>query len=130
MLYLCDRRACEKCFPECHHTKDITHARNFQLAFDGETWVESSQALALLEVTTILNQRDMQKMRDRIDEQIPTGVVLLPIGIKPVIISNDGSEHPVKFYNYGDDLSFAKFKKLHPELSEEEIRERFWNNEF
>lgn len=31
ILYLCDRRACEKCnLIECRHTSDITHAKSFE----------------------------------------------------------------------------------------------------
>lgn len=26
IFYLCDRKACEKCHEECHHTSDIKHA--------------------------------------------------------------------------------------------------------
>lgn len=30
VLYLCDRRACEKCHSmDCSHTSDISHATNF-----------------------------------------------------------------------------------------------------
>lgn len=29
VLYVCDRRACHKCYPECHHTSDISHAVHF-----------------------------------------------------------------------------------------------------
>ena len=31
VLYICDRRACERCHPYCQHTRDITHAENFEL---------------------------------------------------------------------------------------------------
>lgn len=34
ILYKCDRRACEKCNPECEYTKDIRHARNYELQND------------------------------------------------------------------------------------------------
>lgn len=34
ILYKCDRRACDKCNPDCEHTKDIKHARNFELQND------------------------------------------------------------------------------------------------
>lgn len=30
ILYECDRRACSECNLECHHTTDITHAKNFE----------------------------------------------------------------------------------------------------
>lgn len=29
VLYLCDRRKCPNCGPECFHTTDITHAVNY-----------------------------------------------------------------------------------------------------
>ena len=28
VLYICDRKACENCSEECHHTSDIEHAVN------------------------------------------------------------------------------------------------------
>lgn len=34
VLYICDRRACNKCNPECMHTNDISHAKNFELLDD------------------------------------------------------------------------------------------------
>lgn len=30
VLYICDRRACERCRKECKHTRDVRHAANFQ----------------------------------------------------------------------------------------------------
>ncbi len=29
IYYVCDRKACANCSPECNHTSDITHAKNF-----------------------------------------------------------------------------------------------------
>lgn len=37
VLYLCDRRACDKCSPECFHTSDIRHAKHFALAMGHKT---------------------------------------------------------------------------------------------
>lgn len=32
ILYLCDRRACNSCgYPRCKHTRDIRHAKNFNV---------------------------------------------------------------------------------------------------
>ena len=31
VAYKCDRRACDKCVPECTHTTDIRHAENFEV---------------------------------------------------------------------------------------------------
>lgn len=37
--YICDRKFCEECDnPECHHTLDINHAKNFELIADNEYW--------------------------------------------------------------------------------------------
>lgn len=37
VLYLCDRRQCDVChYPTCKHTKDISHAINFEVAFYGK----------------------------------------------------------------------------------------------
>ncbi|MGN0180390.1 MAG: hypothetical protein ACI4DY_13285 [Monoglobaceae bacterium] len=35
LYYICDRRACETCRPECTHTSDIRHAENFELTPNG-----------------------------------------------------------------------------------------------
>lgn len=45
LLFLCDRKACAKCsYPQCKHTPDLKHARNFAPAsFSKKTdgvWVE------------------------------------------------------------------------------------------
>lgn len=34
ILYKCDRRACEKCDPECEYIKDIRHAKSYELKSD------------------------------------------------------------------------------------------------
>lgn len=34
VFYVCDRRACERCDPECIYTSDIRHAENFELKND------------------------------------------------------------------------------------------------
>ena len=36
VLFLCDRRACEKCNPDCTHTTDITHAADFATNMHGD----------------------------------------------------------------------------------------------
>ena len=38
VFYLCDRRACERCSPNCKHTTDIRHAANFRVKTDGSIW--------------------------------------------------------------------------------------------
>lgn len=35
ILYLCDRRKCKLCtYPECKHTSDPLHAKNFYIEYD------------------------------------------------------------------------------------------------
>lgn len=31
VLYLCDRRKCDKCNHECRHTEDVRHAKHFEV---------------------------------------------------------------------------------------------------
>jgi hypothetical protein len=38
VFFLCDRKACDKCHPECTHTADISHAVNFKLNKFGQHW--------------------------------------------------------------------------------------------
>lgn len=38
VLYLCDRRACQKCSPGCRLTPDVRHAANFELDETGCFW--------------------------------------------------------------------------------------------
>ena len=35
VLYRCDRRACQKCSPECHLTSDLRHAASFEVDIIG-----------------------------------------------------------------------------------------------
>ena len=34
-LYICDRRACDRCNPDCKHTTDIRHAYHFEVGHFG-----------------------------------------------------------------------------------------------
>lgn len=42
MFFICGRRACERCSPECNLTTDITHAENWSRYADGD-WVEKEE---------------------------------------------------------------------------------------
>lgn len=48
VFYLCDRRACERCHPECSHTADIRHAANFSVLADGSIWEDDNTPMAEL----------------------------------------------------------------------------------
>ena len=36
VLYICDRRACKKCSPQCCRTEDVRHAEHFKLFYGSE----------------------------------------------------------------------------------------------
>ena len=39
VAYLCDRKACKNCaYPNCKHTTDIRHAKNFEVSANGSYW--------------------------------------------------------------------------------------------
>ena len=66
ILFLCDRKACERCcYPQCRHTPDIEHARNFAPAgFTKRTdgvWVEQ-------EGVTMEVKIDQDKLEKRLVE--------------------------------------------------------------
>lgn len=46
ILFLCDRRACEVCYPECRHTNDIRHAKEFEFhrTNKGGFWIQVEDA--------------------------------------------------------------------------------------
>mgnify|MGYP004619568993 FL=1 len=66
ILFLCDRKACEKCiYPTCRHTPELEHARNFAPAgFTKRTdgvWVEQEGA-------TMEGKIDQDKLEKRLVE--------------------------------------------------------------
>ena len=68
ILFLCDRKACERCiYPQCRHTPDIEHAKNFAPAgFTKRTdgvWVEQ-------EGVTMEVKIDQDKLEKRLAETI------------------------------------------------------------
>lgn len=74
VLYLCDRKACDECNPECHHTQDINHAKNYQKA-ELDTYFETPR-LPLNLVN--LKPFAQQKVLNELVEQLTTGIVILP----------------------------------------------------
>ena len=45
IFYLCDRRICKKCNDVCKHTKDISHAINFEKGPDGGYWEKETVSI-------------------------------------------------------------------------------------
>ena len=50
IFYLCDRRACEKCNPECKLTDDARHAKNFQMFGNDIREIEAEQITRTSEI--------------------------------------------------------------------------------
>lgn len=51
VAYLCDKKSCAKCDnPDCHHTLDIEHAKNFERVEDGR-YMEKANGCKLVPVT-------------------------------------------------------------------------------
>lgn len=46
-MYLCDRRACDKCMSTCEHTTNIEHADSFVADEFGNYWEESVVDIAI-----------------------------------------------------------------------------------
>ncbi len=41
IAFICDRKKCKNCNPDCLHTTDINHAANFERTLAPDTWFES-----------------------------------------------------------------------------------------
>lgn len=95
VLYLCDRRACEKCSPECHYTSDISHAKNFELGLDGLTMVEKAKPLLVLKTNAVLKQNVVNRIREELAAQVATGVILCDAFTVPVVVDSDNDIYDV-----------------------------------
>lgn len=73
IYYVCDRKKCAPCDPDCKHTSDITHAKNFTPAdTNGKYPVKAGDAEIFIE---------------RIDEipLLPENETITIIGVDPAI---------------------------------------------
>lgn len=86
ILFLCDRKACERCcYPQCRHTPDIEHARNFAPAgFTKRTdgvWVEQEGVTMEVKIDQDkLEKRLVEAMREAMgleeEKRSPHGLAL------------------------------------------------------
>lgn len=89
-LYLCDRKAClDHCNPECKHTEDIRHAKNFERFVDGTTFIENSKPLVILQCDTIIKQETMDRIRKKIMTEIEDNVLMAPAYMKALTIDTE-----------------------------------------
>ena len=81
IIYICDRTKCENCHKECSHTKDIEHAKNFDI-LDGAAdlceekhYWEKEQTVQekLKDVVDWVNESPSRNLRI---EMAPTGFIL------------------------------------------------------
>ena len=86
ILFLCDRKACERCcYPQCRHTQELEHARNFAPAgFTKRTdgvWVEQEGIEMKIQIDQDkLEKRLVEAMRGAIgleeEKRSPHGLAL------------------------------------------------------
>lgn len=86
ILFICDRKACERCcYPQCRHTPDIEHAKNFAPAgftkrTDGVYVEQEDTALEMKIDQDKLEKRLVEVMREVMrrgeEKQSPHGVAL------------------------------------------------------
>lgn len=89
-LYLCDHKACgDRCSPECKHTEDIRHAKNFERFVDGTTFIENSKPLVILRCDTILKQETMDRIRKKLMTEIQDNVLMVPAYMKTLTIDTE-----------------------------------------
>ena len=63
ILYICDRKKCENCSPDCKHTKDIKHAKHFERFSD--VYIENNTVQDTIENFT----RSLEKIKKDIAEK-------------------------------------------------------------
>jgi hypothetical protein len=98
VLYLCDKRECEKCSSvQCKHTLDITHAKNFELGIDGSTYVEKAPVpLVIFKTDSLLRKETCDRIRDVLKKQIEEGLVLCDGAITDIVVYPDGDDLQVQ----------------------------------
>jgi len=89
ILYLCDRKACEQCNPECQHTKDIYHAINFEKYEGGGYWEKEAKPLLVLKTDRLLKKDIVDLIRNDIKRQMEEGLVLVDGSITEIKFKND-----------------------------------------
>ena len=78
VLYLCDRKACDKCSPECQHTQDIDNAKNYQKA-ELDTYFETPGLPLILRFKVNLKASVQKRLLNELREQLTnSSVVILP----------------------------------------------------
>jgi hypothetical protein len=88
VLYLCDRRACTKqCSPECKHTQDITHAKNFELGEDGKSFIEKTSLQAIFKANMLLKPEVCEAIRSNLLKQVESGIIFVDGVLEPTIIN-------------------------------------------
>ena len=89
VLYLCDRRACERCSPECHLTLDIKHAKNFELGEDGITYVEKESLRAIFRLNGTISAEAKEKLRADLLRQVNDGgVIVCDRFVEPLLLGD------------------------------------------
>lgn len=83
IYYICDRKKCPKCSPNCKHTSDISHAANFKHVLNGD-YIEKRNQTYIFRLKYNVRPCDSEKIRKGIIKQLETGAILLPPGVEVV----------------------------------------------
>jgi len=89
ILYLCDRKACENCSPECRHTTDIYHAVNFEKCEGGGYWEKDKKPLLVMKTDRLLKKEVIDRIRNDLKQQIEEGLVVVDGSITEIKFKQD-----------------------------------------
>ena len=89
VLFLCDRRACERCHPECKHTLDISHAKNFEI--ENGNYVEKVDPLTVFKVDCLLPKAALYKIREELEKQAASGIIVCDDSFEVLRVKDDAS---------------------------------------
>lgn len=97
ILYLCDRRKCEKCsYPECYKTSDVNHAKNFAKDEFG-CMVETHKPVVVFKAKYWLRAEDREKIRQNLIAQLEDNVIFVDETVETVIVDDEGFVVSVDF---------------------------------
>ena len=93
ILYLCDRRACEHCGPDCNATPDIFHARNFRKSpYADDTYIEQAHPLVILKCNIMLKPEQKKQLYNDALREMNNGVILVDPRLEPIVL-DDGKTY-------------------------------------
>jgi len=90
ILYLCDKRACETCHPDCTHTHDVTHAKNFRLM--NHSFLEEPAPRVVLKYPGMLKQEVKERIMADLNKQLKDCSGIIAVDSSVEIVRLDPSD--------------------------------------